>query len=236
MSHRSAFWSSRDSTGTSVPFLVTITARTMARSPSIRSFTYLIRSPPNSPIFDRYVCSRSPRKIWTNSCFSAGVRCCQWSPRARWAVSDTSKASLATARTASTRSGGVIARFSSTSMTRSVYARSCSVGELAQAGPPSTRTVTTAATAVPSITRIRRLLLPIKVIDRPGDRPIGPVPRTATHSRDRVRLDLVASQLHQEVGEGRRPDDRVELAPVVRDQAHAVQDHVVHGPPRTTLD
>src|SRR5690242_20573934 len=57
-----------------------------------------------------------------------------------------------------------------------------------------------------------------------------------TRSWNCVRLDLLASQLHLEVGEGGCPDDRVELAAVVRDQAHAVQHYVVDGPPPTALE
>jgi len=47
--------------------------------------------------------------------------------------------------------------------------------------------------------------------------------RAVTHPRNHMRLDVLVPQSRQDVGEGRHPDDRVELAPVVRDQAHPVQ-------------
>src|SRR5215471_20048101 len=69
--------------------------------------TYWTRSPPYSSIRDTYVWSRRSRKRLTNSSRSAGVRCCQWGPRLRRAVSETSNTWRATSRTWTRRSAGV---------------------------------------------------------------------------------------------------------------------------------
>src|SRR5438309_467574 len=134
MSHRSPRRSSRDSTGTSVPFFVTTFARTIALSPSTVSWVYLIRSPPYCSIRAMYVLSSRSAKSWVNSSRSAAVRDAQWRASARLAVSATSKISCAIFRTAARRSWGLSAWSSSTLMTCSLYSRSWSVGDPARAG------------------------------------------------------------------------------------------------------
>ena len=51
----------------------------------------------------------------------------------------------------------------------------------------------------------------------------------------RGHVGLPAPQPLQELSERGRPDDRVELTPVARDEAHAVGDDVVHPPSPVTL-
>src|SRR4030095_3727701 len=111
-----------------------------------------------------YVCSSRSAKSCTNSSRSVGVRCCQWGPSARRAVSCTSKASAASLRTARRRPGrpapGLTGRRSSilragscsTFCTASVYSRNVSVGDAAHAGP-------TRPSRSASVTRILAVLI-----------------------------------------------------------------------------
>src|SRR3989441_3542473 len=86
-------------------------------------------------MYDR---SRRSAKSWTNSSRSAAVRWAQWRASERLAVSPKSKMSFATLRIAARRSFALVAFFSSgssrTLMTRSIWARSWSVGSPAHAG------------------------------------------------------------------------------------------------------
>src|SRR3989441_5795981 len=86
-------------------------------------------------MYDR---SRRSAKSWTNSSRSAPVRWAQWLASERIAVSPKSKMSFATLRIAARRSLALFAFFSSgssrTLMTRSIWARSWSVGSPARAG------------------------------------------------------------------------------------------------------
>src|SRR4029453_15684478 len=103
-----------------------------------------------------YVCSSRSAKSCTNSSRSVGVRCCQWGPSARRAVSCTSKASAASLRTAARRGGRrssvLSAGSSSTFCTASVYSRNVSVGNAAHAGP-------TRPSRSASVTRILAVLI-----------------------------------------------------------------------------
>src|SRR4030095_6164525 len=60
--------------------------------------------------------------------------------------------------------------------------------------------------------------------------------RSATDSRNDMRLDLLVAKPGQQLPEGRRPDDRIELTPVVRNKADAVEHHVVHLPSIAPVD
>src|SRR3990167_6858953 len=153
----------------SEPSLVVILVRTVARSPSMLSPMNWIFSPPYTSIFEMYERSRRSAKSWTNSARSAGVRGAQWRGRERGAGSEESKMSLAICRTAARRSRARGSFFSSgssrTFRTRSIWARSCSVGGPAHAGCSAARSARSAAA---NTTPQRRTLIGT-LLDLPKD-------------------------------------------------------------------
>src|SRR5882672_2819673 len=160
-SQRSPFLSIRYSMGTSAPALVTSWLSTEAWSPSIRSLTYWIFSPPYSSIFEMYERSRRSPNSLTNSSRSACVRAAQCRPSERLAVSPKSKMSSAIWRTATRLSFSVGSSMSLS--TRSTCALSCSIGAPARAGSAASTSASVRTSAVVKGDLMLRILPMISV-------------------------------------------------------------------------
>src|SRR5215470_8462516 len=167
-----------------------------------------------------------------NSSRSAGVRCCQWGPRARRAVSATSNTSLAILRTAARRSwrrsGALRAGSSSTFCTALVYSRTWSVGGPAQARTTAPRVTSTALSRAHadfmriSSSGMRALLggIPSQYTLHPSC-PMSTTPRFPTITED--RLAALRARIGQPVP---RPEPYIEVASrdAIRHWAHGIGD------------